>query len=527
MSSLLLPHSRTRQPGHFVGGDIAQAQRFKTIWLATFNSNKTIRDVVRGHGLTHPGGLVVSGEGTVGTFNGAQAQNAALALPSGNPDTFVIAARIRATAAQAEIPGAAFGIYEGAAQGGVAVGFNSSNQIGAAWLSSAGAGIGAYSAAALNTWYTVFVQVAKNDINQYLTKAWVNGAPATTNQGSNVGSGSTGTMNEICIGAQHRSSGYLRGFKGDILWASLLHYNGPENVANFSFTDADALRLYQSGYPWQIFRPAQRKIWVPVSGSGSSVSGTPIVFEWAQTSSTFKESVNANPNAWAWETTPASMITKLQCSPVASEWAVTTGSIQDSAATSVTGNPVSLEWAQTSATFRTTLQASPIASHWETTQSEISESINATPAAWEWNTTTGSLLGTTSVDANPIAWAWEQTQATILQKSAEEETHETIGGKPDKKVKLPFYDSQKPYISHVEIEQPVFTEKTVNQPGNYFDVAWPAVKEQQEQAMLSGAMTPLGALAASEIAVQLPDEKIIYLDSAIEESVIVSLLLAA
>lgn len=272
MSSLILPHSRTRQPSHFVGGDIAQAQRFKTIWLATFNSNKTIRDVVRGHGLAHPGGLSVQGEGTVGTFNGSQAQNAALALPSGNPDTFVIAARIRATATQAGSPGAAFGIYESAAQGGVGVGFNSSNQIGAAWLSSASAGIGAYSAAALNTWYTVFVQVAKNDLNQYLTKAWINGVPATTNQGSNPGSGSSGTMNEICIGAQHRSSGYLRNFTGDILWASLLRYTGQERVSNFSFTDADALRLYRSGYPWQILRPVQRKIWVPVSSAAHLVT---------------------------------------------------------------------------------------------------------------------------------------------------------------------------------------------------------------------------------------------------------------
>ncbi len=77
--------------------------------------------------------------------------------------------------------------------------------------------------------------------------SWIDGVPATTNQGVSIGGG-TNALNELSLGAQHRSSGYLRNFTGDVQWAALLYFPGP--TSGYTFTDEDAWTLYNSGYPF-------------------------------------------------------------------------------------------------------------------------------------------------------------------------------------------------------------------------------------------------------------------------------------
>lgn len=255
-----------QQPPSGAQIDPARAAAFNTLWLATFNNGRSVNDLVAGNGSTNPGGSSTASEGLIATFNGSQQGNSSLILPSTHPDTYVIAARIRATATQAGSPGAAFGIYCSSTQGGIGVGFDTSNNVGAAWLTGSGAGLLSRSAGVQNRFYTVFAQMSMNGINTASTKAWIDGVPAATSQGTSTGGSFTPSINEFAIGAQHRSSGFLRQFKGDILWASILQFPGVEGATNFSFTDQNAADLYAYGYPWNLFE--KRRLW-PVSTAGA------------------------------------------------------------------------------------------------------------------------------------------------------------------------------------------------------------------------------------------------------------------
>lgn len=248
--------------------DRTKAAQTGTIWLSLFQEPNTIRDLVRGANIANPGGLVTDFEGSAATFNGSQQQNLAFALPGTLPDNIIVAARIKATGTQASNPGAAFGIYASSGnQTGIGVGFDTSNNVGHAYLDAFGAGVSARSAGAQNIYYTVFAQRLSNT-NAY---AWINGKPATTSQGV-PDSGSIATVNEICIGAQHRSAGFLRQFKGNIEWAALLYLPLGQNNP---MPDAYAEALYNSNYPYSLEAKPNR-IWVS-AGGGTDTPVNPAV----------------------------------------------------------------------------------------------------------------------------------------------------------------------------------------------------------------------------------------------------------
>lgn len=248
--------------------DRAKAAQTGTFWLSLFQEEKLVRDLVRGQDLSNPGGFTIDEGGSVATFNGAQQQNKAIVFPSGaGIGNIIVAARIKATAAQAANPGAAFGIAASAGgQTGIGVGFDGSNNVGHAYLDSGSAGLRGYSAGALNTYYTVFAQRLSNT-NAY---GWINGNPATTSQGA--AGGSIGTIDELVIGAQHRSSGYLRQFKGNIEWAALIFLpKGAGSGTDGLMSDEFAKYLYESNYPYSLEAKPSR-IWVAAAGGGDATA---------------------------------------------------------------------------------------------------------------------------------------------------------------------------------------------------------------------------------------------------------------
>lgn len=257
--------------------DRTKAAQTGTIWLSLFQEEKTIRDLVGGANIANPGGLVTDFEGSAATFNGSQQQNLAFAFPGTLPDNIIVAARIKATGTQASNPGAAFGIYASSGnQTGIGVGFDTSNNVGHAYLDSIGAGVSARSAGAQNVYYTVFAQ-RMSDTRMY---AWINGKPANTSQGGND-SGSIATVNEICIGAQHRSAGFLRQFKGNIEWASLIYLPlGQNNPMPDSYAEA----LYNSNYPYSLEAKPNR-LWA-TSSTGIPTLSSPGMINLTQTTGT-------------------------------------------------------------------------------------------------------------------------------------------------------------------------------------------------------------------------------------------------
>lgn len=267
MAALILPSRRVLLPQQGVALNREKIRETGTIYLGLPGAE--FRDLVGGASLTNPGGLAAAEKGRVATFNGAQQANKALTLPNGYRNV-IIAARIRATAAQAGDPGAAFGIYNGTAvQSGMGVGFDPSNNVGLAVLTSNAAALPQSSPGVIGKWYTVFVQYEGAATNGAAV-AYVDGRRVATGYGAAI-SGATDPANEISIGAQHRSSGFLRQFKGDIEWAALMYL--PRDSWQ-SLTDEVALRLYESGYPYNLLKPIERRIMVAVSSGGAETSLT-------------------------------------------------------------------------------------------------------------------------------------------------------------------------------------------------------------------------------------------------------------
>ena len=249
----------TKKPGRIFTLDRAKAQQTETIWLSVAQEEKLFRDLISGKNIANPGGFVTDTGGKAATFNGSQQQNLAYSTAAANG--LIIAARIKATATQAGNPGAAFGVYSSTAQSGIGVGFDTANNVGAAYLTNAGAGLLASSPGVQNVWYTVFVQLRGG----YFTNAWINGKPATINQ--DVGPGGTFSVhNEISIGAQHRSSGFLRQFKGSIEWAALLAAPSIDSVISNDYAEY----LYASDYPYNLEAMPSR-IWVASAGAPTIV----------------------------------------------------------------------------------------------------------------------------------------------------------------------------------------------------------------------------------------------------------------
>jgi hypothetical protein len=221
----------------------------RVLYLATPNDGRFVNQV-RGDSIVNPGGLSGYGDKAIATFNGSQVNNTLYNFNGATNGRTIVAARIRATATQSATPGVAFSHCASTAQATLGVGFDTSNNVGAAILNGNGASLPVYSSGQLNTWYTVFASTSTT--SNYSVKSWINGVPAAVNQGVLVG-GSFESGDEITFGGAHRSSGFLRQFKGDIEWAAILDW--PFTV----FTDQDAANLYQSGFPYSILRP--RRSW--------------------------------------------------------------------------------------------------------------------------------------------------------------------------------------------------------------------------------------------------------------------------
>lgn len=264
---ILLPSRRITKPQAGGSVDIQRAYDTGTFYLSFADASFT--DRIGGGVVRNPGGLSLGPNGRIATFNGAQQGNSPLWL-NGSYTGIIVAARVRATAAQAGTPGAAFGVYDGTSQGGFGVGFDPSGNAGAALLTSGGAYLSSSAPVGLNKWVTVFAQITGG--NAGFSYSYVDGKPATTGQGASY-AGDPRSPNEIAYGAQHRSAGFLRQFKGDIEWAAVLRVSPPDG-GNRSLTDQLALDLYQSGYPYNLINTKRRTYFDMGAGGGGTSTVT-------------------------------------------------------------------------------------------------------------------------------------------------------------------------------------------------------------------------------------------------------------
>lgn len=267
MAALILPSRRIVAPQQGVALNRAKVKETGTLFAAFAGTE--FRDVVSGLRLANPGGSRAAERGRVATFNGSQSTNLPFTMPSGYTG-LVVAARIRATGTQPGDPGAAFGIYSGNTdQGGFGVGFNSaSNQVGTSILSTNGAGVSSYSPATIGQWYTVYGEVDGN--GNGFAACYVDGKPAQVQ--ANYSGALDGTPNEIVVGSQHRASGFLRWFNGEIAWAAVLQVPGAVALTTTGLTPELAARLYASNYPFNLLAPIDRRILVAVPTGATSHS---------------------------------------------------------------------------------------------------------------------------------------------------------------------------------------------------------------------------------------------------------------
>lgn len=206
--------------------------------------------------------------------------------------------------------------------------------------------------------------------------------------------------------------------------------------------------------PWQVFRKKSRSISIPVVASGATtISGNPITWQWENNNVVAKEKIEVTPTDWQWFAQTGTIKEYSSGNPIVWQWETTTGSIQEGATTTITGNPISWEWQSGTTSFVQKIDGTPVNWEWQETTGEITENINATPTNWEWQTTTGQILGTDTIDTNPISWEWEVSQGNVVYLQPQQVSG-TIGGKKDKKVKLPYYEG-KDYESRIEVDEPV------------------------------------------------------------------------
>lgn len=257
---ILLPSRRITKPQSGGSVDLQRAHDSGTLYLSFADAGFT--DRIGGGVVRNPGGLALGPNGKIATFNGAQQVNSPVWLGDSHTG-LIVAARILATGAQSGTPGAAFGVYDSASQGGFGVGFDPSGNAGAALLTSGGAYLNARSAVGLNKWVTVFAQIS--GVNAGFSVAYVDGQPATVGQAGSY-AGDPRVPREIAYGAQHRSSGFLRQFKGDVEWAAILRV-APDGGWR-SLTDSLALELYESGYPYNLIKTTRRVYFDMGAGGG-------------------------------------------------------------------------------------------------------------------------------------------------------------------------------------------------------------------------------------------------------------------
>lgn len=267
MANLILPSRRIVAPQQGVALNRAKVKETGTLFAAFAGTE--FRDVVSGLRLANPGGSRAAERGRVATFNGSQSTNLPFTMPSGYTG-LVVAARIRATGTQPGDPGTAFGIFtSNTDQGGFGVGFNSAgNQVGTIALTTNGTGVTSSSPATIGQWYTVYGEVTGN--GNGFAACYVDGKPAQSQ--ANYSGGMDGTPNEIVVGSQHRASGFLRWFNGEIAWAAVLQVPGAVALTTTGLTPELAARLYASNYPYNLLAPIDRRILVAVPSGATSHS---------------------------------------------------------------------------------------------------------------------------------------------------------------------------------------------------------------------------------------------------------------
>lgn len=251
---------RIRRASQFMPSRAALAHT-RTAWLTMFQDH-SVRDLANGLGGAgvFPMGStrIETDEGPALSFNGTTNGTAGIVGSLPPIDRLAFIARVRSTGAQPGNPGAAFGVYASTAQGGLGIGFNGNN-VGAAWLTSAGAGTAATVPTVQGQWYTVIVQGSPISIATTAAATWVDGSPAV--RGGTSSGAVNGPLNEVVIGAQHASSGYLRRFRGDVLWAAILVGDSPNWM-----TDEIAARLVADDYPYNLRRDRESPVWLSSGG---------------------------------------------------------------------------------------------------------------------------------------------------------------------------------------------------------------------------------------------------------------------
>jgi hypothetical protein len=189
-----------------------------------------------------------------------------------------------------------------------------------------------------------------------------------------------------------------------------------------------------------------------------TITGNPITWQWETNNVIAKENVDTTPIDWRWEIVAGTVKENINSNPVDLQWFVTTGSIQEGATTIISGNTIAWEWQSGTASFVQKIQGTPVNWEWFVTTGKVTEKINTTPVNWEWQITSGQILGTETIDANPINWQWEVTQGNVVY--LQPQISGTLGGKKNKKVKLPYYEG-KDYESRIEVEEIVRDDNRV------------------------------------------------------------------
>lgn len=200
-------------------------------------------------------------------------------------------------------------------------------------------------------------------------------------------------------------------------------------------------------------------------------------------------------------------------------------------ATELNCTPIPFEWTVSSISLNENINTSPVNWEWTPLTGTLTENLNSIPVNWEWTTSTATFLGTDEVIANIIPWEWETTTGNLLFVLQQQESG-TIGGKPDKKIKLPFYDSEREYISHVQVDEVIQVneiELKVDKPAKK-DKVVPISDKKNSKESANIAIAPLlGDLVQQvQIApVELKEVEVFEEDESLIEDIVVSLLLAA
>lgn len=208
--------------------------------------------------------------GLVLAYSGAQSERLIdLSLTSDtNWSNWVAMGKFKPSANASSVIGYFFGTGNSGGAGCLGIGNDASGNVGGMVATSSGRQAGARSAGTNGNLYTVYSSGGAFGSN----KAWINGAPATTQ--SVAISGNELAFNEFGFGARYTSGASPLGFaQGALEWGALIY--------GVTMTDGLAQALYNSDWPYCMLVPAirprrtQRLVTAPVSSGFVPVLGGP------------------------------------------------------------------------------------------------------------------------------------------------------------------------------------------------------------------------------------------------------------